>query len=136
MADNIHAQPWLIEIAMEPKSKAEGEKLAAALAKLAADDPTFGVSIDAESGQAILKGTGSIIGDLNSRRGQIRRQDMRGDANVIDAVAPLAHMFGYANALRLMSQERTTFTMQFDHYALVPLPEDDPPFRPAVAMRA
>jgi elongation factor G len=64
--------------------------------------------------------TGSIIGDLNSRRGQIQGQDMRGNANVINAMVPLANMFGYVNHLRSMSQGRATFTMQFDHYAEAP----------------
>jgi elongation factor G len=64
--------------------------------------------------------TGSVIGDLNSRRGQIQGQDMRGNANVVNAMVPLANMFGYVNNLRSMSQGRATFTMQFDHYAEVP----------------
>jgi len=64
--------------------------------------------------------TGSVIGDLNSRRGQIRGQDMRGNANVISAMVPLMNMFGYVNNLRSMSQGRATFTMQFDHYAEAP----------------
>ena len=63
---------------------------------------------------------GSVIGDLNSRRGQIQGQDMRGNANVINAMVPLANMFGYVNNLRSMSQGRATFTMQFDHYEEVP----------------
>jgi elongation factor G len=80
--------------------------------------------------------TGLIIGDLNSRRGQIQGQDMHGNANVINAMVPLMNMFGYANNLRAMSQGRATFTMQFDHYAEAPLPEHDPPpFRPAAARR-
>jgi elongation factor G len=64
--------------------------------------------------------TGGVIGDLNSRRGQIQGQDMRGNANVITAMVPLANMFGYVNTLRSMSQGRATFTMQFDHYEQVP----------------
>ena len=64
--------------------------------------------------------TGSVIGDLNSRRGQIQGQDMRGNANVIHAMVPLMNMFGYVNNLRSMSQGRATFTMQFDHYAEAP----------------
>jgi elongation factor G len=64
--------------------------------------------------------TGSVIGDLNSRRGQIQGQDMRGNANVINAMVPLMNMFGYVNQLRSMSQGRATFTMQFDHYAELP----------------
>jgi len=299
MADDIHTQRWLIEIAIEPKFKADSEKLVAVLAKLAADDPTFGVSIDVESGKTILKGTselqldikvdtlkstykidtnigarqvafrerptrraeveyihkritgpsgqfaavkllvepnqpgngyqfkskiiadavpreyipgvekglesvlrsgvvggfpvvdvrvelvdgkyhdvdssplafeiaaraafrealqkaesvllepimkievvtpedyaGLIIGDFNLRRAQIHGHEMRDDAAVIDATVPLKTMFGYANSLRSMSQDRATFTMQFDRCASVPLPEDDPPFRPAIGMRA
>ncbi|MEJ2377476.1 MAG: elongation factor G [Pseudolabrys sp.] len=64
--------------------------------------------------------TGSVIGDLNSRRGQIQGQDMRGNATVINAMVPLMNMFGYVNNLRSMSQGRATFTMQFDHYAELP----------------
>jgi elongation factor G len=64
--------------------------------------------------------TGSVIGDLNSRRGQIQGQDMRGNANVVNAMVPLMNMFGYVNNLRSMSQGRATFTMQFDHYAELP----------------
>jgi elongation factor G len=64
--------------------------------------------------------TGSVIGDLNSRRGQIQGQDMRGNANVVNAMVPLMNMFGYVNQLRSMSQGRATFTMQFDHYAEAP----------------
>src|ERR1700726_3218349 len=64
--------------------------------------------------------TGAVIGDLNSRRGQIQGQDMRGNATVVNAMVPLANMFGYVNTLRSMSQGRATFTMQFDHYAEVP----------------
>jgi elongation factor G len=64
--------------------------------------------------------TGSVIGDINSRRGQISGQDMRGNANIVNAMVPLANMFGYVSNLRSMSQGRATFTMQFDHYAEVP----------------
>lgn len=64
--------------------------------------------------------TGSIIGDLTSRRGQVQGQDVRGNANVINAMVPLANMFGYINTLRSMSQGRAQYTMQFDHYEQVP----------------
>ncbi len=64
--------------------------------------------------------TGSVIGDLNSRRGQIQGQDMRGNAVIVNAMVPLANMFGYVNTLRSMSQGRANFTMQFDHYDQVP----------------
>jgi len=63
---------------------------------------------------------GGVIGDLTSRRGQILGQEMRGNATVINAMVPLANMFGYVNTLRSMSQGRAQFTMQFDHYSQVP----------------
>jgi elongation factor G len=63
---------------------------------------------------------GGIIGDLTSRRGQVRGQETRGNAAVINAMVPLANMFGYVNNLRSMSQGRAQFTMQFDHYAQAP----------------
>jgi translation elongation factor EF-G len=298
-SDETRGQPLLVEIAIEPRSKADTEKLVAALLKLAAEDPAFGTSIDHESGQIILKGAselhldtkldalrhhyninarvgspqvafreritqpaaadythrnqsggsgefaavklriepnepgkgyqfkseiaggsvpneyipgvekgiesvlpcgvvggfpvvdvkvavidgkyhdvdssplafeiaaraafraalqkaepvllepimkaevvtpedciGPIIDDLNLRRAQIEGQDMRGNATVITAKVPLISMFGYADKLRSMSEGRAAFTMQFDHYAPAPLPEDDPPFRPSIRMRA
>ncbi len=64
--------------------------------------------------------TGSVIGDLNSRRGQVQGQEMRGNATVVNAMVPLANMFGYVSSLRSMSQGRAQYTMQFDHYAQVP----------------
>jgi elongation factor G len=63
---------------------------------------------------------GNVIGDLNSRRGHIRSQEMRGNATVIRANVPLANMFGYVSQLRSMSQGRAMYTMQFAHYAEVP----------------
>jgi elongation factor G len=63
---------------------------------------------------------GDIIGDLNSRRGQISGMNQRGNARVIDAIAPLANMFGYVNTLRSMSRGRAQYMMQFDHYNPVP----------------
>jgi elongation factor G len=63
---------------------------------------------------------GDVIGDLNSRRGQVTGMDARGNARVIDAMVPLANMFGYVNTLRSMSQGRAQYTMHFDHYELVP----------------
>jgi elongation factor G len=63
---------------------------------------------------------GSVIGDINSRRGHIRNQEMRGNATVIRAFVPLANMFGYVSQLRSMSQGRASYTMQFAHYADVP----------------
>jgi len=64
--------------------------------------------------------TGSIIGDLTSRRGQVSGQENRGNAVAVQAFVPLASMFGYINTLRSMSSGRAQFTMQFDHYDPVP----------------
>jgi elongation factor G len=63
---------------------------------------------------------GDVIGDLNSRRGQIGSMDSRGNARVIGAMVPLANMFGYVSTLRSMSQGRAQYTMHFDHYEQVP----------------
>jgi elongation factor G len=63
---------------------------------------------------------GDVIGDLNSRRGQVESTEPRGNATVINAKVPLANMFGYVNNLRSMSQGRAQYTMQFDHYEKVP----------------
>ncbi len=63
---------------------------------------------------------GDIIGDLNSRRGQVRDMDQRGNARVIIAMVPLANMFGYVNTLRSMSQGRAQYSMHFERYTEVP----------------
>ena len=63
---------------------------------------------------------GDVIGDLNSRRGNLQDMDQRGNARVVSAQVPLANMFGYVNNLRSMSQGRAQYTMQFGHYAEVP----------------
>ena len=63
---------------------------------------------------------GDVIGDLNSRRGQIQGQDQRGNAQIVIAMVPLANMFGYVNTLRSMTQGRANFHMEYDHYEAVP----------------
>jgi elongation factor G len=63
---------------------------------------------------------GGVIGDLNSRRGQVQGTDSRGNAQVVTAMVPLANMFGYINTLRSMSQGRAQYSMVFDHYEQVP----------------
>jgi elongation factor G len=63
---------------------------------------------------------GDVIGDLNSRRGQIQGTDSRGNAQVVEAMVPLANMFGYVNELRSFSQGRAQYSMQFSHYEEVP----------------
>jgi elongation factor G len=63
---------------------------------------------------------GDVMGDLSARRGQIQGMDSRGSGQVIRAMVPLSEMFGYATTVRSKTQGRATFTMQFDHYAVVP----------------
>ena len=63
---------------------------------------------------------GDVIGDLNSRRGQVSNMEQRGNARAIDAMVPLANMFGYVNTLRSITQGRGQFSMVFDHYEQVP----------------
>ena len=63
---------------------------------------------------------GDVIGDLNSRRGQIQGTETRGNAQVVTAFVPLANMFGYINTLRSFSQGRANFSMTYDHYETVP----------------
>ena len=63
---------------------------------------------------------GDIIGDLNSRRGQMQSMEPRGNAQVITAHVPLSEMFGYVNTLRSLSQGRSQYSMLFSHYAQVP----------------
>ena len=78
----------------------------------------------------------AIVDDLNLRRGRIQDQDVCGGDAVIRTLVPLMNMFGYSNDLSSMTQARGAFTMRFDHYAPMRLPDNDPPFRPAIGMRA
>src|SRR5712671_6804537 len=80
MANDIHTQPpWLVEVAIEPKSKADREVLDITLAKLAAEDPSFRVSTDQESGQTILKGMGELHLDTKL---DILRRTYKVEANI------------------------------------------------------
>jgi elongation factor G len=63
---------------------------------------------------------GDVIGDINSRRGQVQGMDDRAGIKVITAIVPLAEMFGYANAIRSRTQGRASYTMEFSHYEAVP----------------
>jgi len=63
---------------------------------------------------------GDVLGDLNSRRGQVQGMDQRGNARVLSALVPLAETFGYATDLRSNTQGRATYSMEFAHYAQVP----------------
>ncbi len=79
---------------------------------------------------------GDVIGDLNSRRGQVQGTETRDNLQVVTALAPLSNMFGYINTLRSFSQGRAQFTMQYDHYAPMPQQQEpDPDFSPAIGMR-
>jgi elongation factor G len=78
-----------------------------------------------------------VTDDLDLRRAEIRQQGIRASARVITAMVPLMNMFDYADSLRTMSGGRASFTMQFDRYAPTSIsPHDDPPFQPAMGMRA
>jgi elongation factor G len=79
---------------------------------------------------------GDVISDLVGRRGAIHGADQRADTQVIVVMAPLADMFGYAEALRSMTHGRATFRMVFDHYAPVSTDPDPDLFPPAAAVRA
>jgi elongation factor G len=68
---------------------------------------------------------GDVIGDLNSRRGQVQGMEQRGNAQVIRATVPLSEMFGYVNDLRSRTQGRATYTMQFDSYQQTPVGVQD-----------
>jgi len=63
---------------------------------------------------------GDVIGDMNSRRGQIQGTDTRGNAQAVEAMVPLANMFGYVNQLRSFTQGRANYSMFFSHYEEVP----------------
>ena len=63
---------------------------------------------------------GDVIGDLNSRRGQIQAMDERGGVRIVEALVPLSEMFGYVGDLRSKTQGRASYSMQFDSYAEVP----------------
>jgi len=79
---------------------------------------------------------GGVIGDLNSRRGQVQGTDSRGNAQVVTAMVPLANMFGYQRTLNAMCRGDAAYQMEFDHYEMVPDPrDDDPTFPGAIGMR-
>ena len=79
---------------------------------------------------------GPIASDLNSRRGVIQDQRANGGTVTFNAVVPLANMFGYVNTLNSISEGRATYAMQLCEYRTIPLPDGDPPFPPAIGMRA
>jgi elongation factor G len=124
---DVDSSPWAFEIAARAAFK---EGLQKAQCKLL--EPIMMVEVVTSEDYM-----GEVIGDLNRRRGQIQGMEARRNAQVIDAMVPLAYMLGYVNTLWSMTQGRATYTMTFDHYAPVPMPpDDDDPFAPAVGMRA
>ena len=79
---------------------------------------------------------GDVLGDLSSRRGKIGGMDQRGEAQVINAIVPLAEMFGYSTKLRSMSQGRAVYSMEFAHYEEVPKSKADEIIQKVKANRA
>ncbi|MEQ1489401.1 MAG: hypothetical protein ABL932_02515 [Terricaulis sp.] len=79
---------------------------------------------------------GAIVSDLESRRGMIENQSAKEGVVILNASVPLANMYGYKNTLNAISERRATHVMGFCEYRLLSLPDDDPPFPPAVGMRA
>jgi elongation factor G len=63
---------------------------------------------------------GTVLGDLNSRRGRVEGMEARGNAQVVRAYVPLSNMFGYATDLRSSTQGRAAYSMEFDHYEALP----------------
>jgi len=90
-------------------------KKAAKLAKPALLEPIMAVEVVTPEDYM-----GDVIGDLNSRRGQVEGMEQRGTSHVVNARVPLAEMFGYVGDLRSRTQGRAMYTMQFDSYAQVP----------------
>ncbi len=114
LVDGAHHDVDSSVMAFEIASRAAFRE-AAAMAKPQLLEPMMRVEVVTPD-----KYLGDIIGDLNSRRGNVGGMEQRGNARVINALVPLAAMFGYVNTLRSMSQGRAQFTMHFDRYKVVP----------------
>ena len=114
LVDGAHHDVDSSVMAFEIASRAAFRE-AAAMAKPQLLEPMMRVEVVTPD-----KHLGDIIGDLKSRRGNVGGMEQRGNARVINALVPLAAMFGYVNTLRSMSQGRAQFTMHFDRYKVVP----------------
>jgi len=114
LVDGAHHDVDSSVMAFEIASRAAFRE-AAAMAKPQLLEPMMRVEVVTPD-----KYLGDIIGDLNSRRGNVGGMEQRGNTRVINALVPLAAMFGYVNTLRSMSQGRAQFTMHFDQYKVVP----------------
>src|SRR3954452_21467901 len=122
MADDIHTQPpWLVEVAIEPKSKSDREKLGVALAKLAAEDPSFRGSTDQESGQTILKGMGELHLDIKV---DILKRTYKVDAHIGAPQVPYRERISKPVTVDSQHKKQTGGTGQFAQVKIVaePLP--------------
>src|ERR1700704_4875737 len=122
MADDIHRQPpWLVEVAIEPKSKADREKLDVALAKLAAEDPSFRVSTDLESGQTILKGMDEL--HLDTKIDMLRRT-YKVDANIGAPQVAFRERITKRAEVKYTHKKQTGGTGQFAEVSIVVEPNE------------
>jgi len=124
--DDIDSSPLAFEIASRAAFREALQKANSVLL-----EPIMKVEVVTPSEYAA-----AVIYDLNLKRGQIEHQKINGSAT-INATVPLINMFGYGRTLHTMSEGHATFVMRFGHYApAAPQPEYDPPFKPAIGMRA
>jgi elongation factor G len=121
MPDGIHSHEPVIEIAIEPKSRADQEKLGAALAKLAAEDPSFRVSTDPESGQTILKGMGEL--HLDSKI-DILRRTYKVDPNVGAPQVAFRERVTRRAEVKYTHKKQTGRTGQFAEVSIVVEPNE------------
>ena len=77
----------------------------------------------------------AVVADMLSRRGRIEGQRPAGETAFVSALAPLSNLFGYENSLRSFTRGRATYQTRYDHYAVTPRIDDDPPAAPALALR-
>src|SRR4051812_41077189 len=122
MADDIHTQPpWLVEVTIEPKSKADREVLDITLAKLAAEDPSFRVSTDQESGQTILKGMGELPLDIKI---DILRRTYKVDANIGAPQVAYRERLSRATTVDYTHKKQTGGSGQFARVKIVAEPNE------------
>src|SRR4051794_39391836 len=122
MADDIHTQPpWLVEVTIEPKSKADREVLDITLAKLAAEDPSFRVSTDQESGQTILKGMGELHLDTKI---DILRRTYKVDANIGALQVAIRERVTKRAEVKYTHKKQTGGTGQFAEVSIIVEPNE------------
>ena len=91
------------------------------------------MAVEVETPEGYL---GSVLGDLNQRRGEIRSRNRHDDRTTVHALVPLANMFGYPGAFNGITAGEGSFTMAFSHYASTPQHDPDPVFPSSIGMRA